>query len=776
MARLEPREIQQLERLCVQDDAPFCEAACPLHVNVKKMLEAVARGDFKAAAAVYQAAVPFPAILAYICDEPCKPFCKRTERGGALELHLLERTIATEAGFASGQPPLTPSTGKSIAVVGAGLAGLTATLTLAGYGHRVKLIEDAESLGGTLRTISARLLPPAVLEQELEVLRRYSNVKIATSTRLGLDLTLADLIATHDAVCLCVGEMKDTPDAYHGPIDPVTLATTTDRVFCAGALYRQTRAYSPVFSIFEGRKAAVSVDRLLRGQSLTFNREKEGPYRTRLYTSVKDVSNQPPVTPDEAQLHYRPEQAVAEAQRCLGCECLECVKACEYLDYFREYPGKCIRKVTKNIISVPGKSFRTFTGFINTCSLCGLCGVICPTDLNMAVVNGEARRIMWEQKLMPPAIHDFAIQDMESSNSAPYVLCRNQPGWEHSAFVFFPGCQLAASLPDTVAATYRLLMKELDGGVGLMTGCCGAPAVWAGRTDLFERTLAGFLERRQSLGCPRVITACPTCTLMLRESCPGMQVITLWEILEGINLPQRTLAKRSGPLAMHDPCSARTDRRAQDAARQVATLLGWQVEELVYTREFTKCCSYGGLMNHVNPTVAEKVVVSRIEESATPYVTYCANCRDLFAGKGKECFHLLELVFGAEGKPDGNHPGPTYSERRWNRRRLAERLLAELWEEKMPDLEPHCRLVIHMPEEIGRKLEAESILVEDVQRVIYQAETSGRKLICPATGHLIAHHRQSLVTYWVEYAPSADGYKLFNAYSHRMQIVEENQR
>ncbi len=73
------------------------------------------------------------------------------------------------------------------------------------------------------------------------------------------------------------------------------------------------------------------------------------------------------------------------------------MKACTYLDHFNEYPGKCIRKVTKNITSLPGKSYRTHTKFINACSLCGLCGVVCPTDLDMAVVNSQARRIMCDK-------------------------------------------------------------------------------------------------------------------------------------------------------------------------------------------------------------------------------------------------------------------------------------------------------------------------------------------------------------------------------------------
>ena len=70
-------------------------------------------------------------------------------------------------------------------------------------------------------------------------------------------------------------------------------------------------------------------------------------------------------------------------------------------------------------------------------------------------------------------------------------------------------------------------------------------------------------------------------------------------------------------------------------------------------------------------------------------------------------------------------------------------------------------------------MEEERILDDDVRQVIYQAERTGSKLLAPATGRVIAHHRPSLVTYWVEYAPSGDEFEVFNAYSHRMRIVKD---
>ena len=71
------------------------------------------------------------------------------------------------------------------------------------------------------------------------------------------------------------------------------------------------------------------------------------------------------------------------------------------------------------------------------------------------------------------------------------------------------------------------------------------------------------------------------------------------------------------------------------------------------------------------------------------------------------------------------------------------------------------------------RMEDRRILVEDVQQVIQHAETTGRRLRNPKTGHWLAHHTPAHVTYWVEYSPSGEAFEVHNAYSHRMKIVEE---
>ena len=785
MEQMDPRDLQQLEESCIQDDAPFCEAACPLHVDVRTMLEAVTQGDFTAAARVFRRRVSLPGVLSRICDQPCRCACKRREAGDAIEVGLLERSCAVFAGFSAEAPRLGPSRDQRVAVVGAGLSGLSAAIELAKRNYRVTLFEGSDILGGRLRTIAEERLPSGILEQELEGLESY-GVEARTGTRLCGNFSLALLAQEFDAVYLATGSERP-PDGCAEPeatllrqawaeVDEITLATPVDKVFLGGSARRSGRPYSPVGSMADGVRAAVSIDRFIKHESLAPRRDREGPYETRLYTSVQGIEPKPAVSPADPRLGYDQAEAMAEAGHCLQCECLECVKACTYLEHFNEYPGKCIRKVTKNIVSVPGKSYRTFTKFINACTLCGLCGAVCPTGVDMAVVNGQARRRMCESGFMPPAIHEFALRDMESSGAEPYGVARNQPGHDSSAYVFFPGCQLAASAPDNVERTYRFLAERLSGGVGLMLRCCGAPALWSGRLEVFKAMTDEFTRLWRALGRPTVVLACPTCSLMFGRELPDIPAVSLWEVLDRHGLPDGAPSGRGHTLAVHDSCTARSAPQIQDCVRSVLTALGYGLEELHFNREFTKCCGYGGLLYQVNPELTKKFIRSRIEESDTDYVTYCSNCRDFFAAEAKPAYHVLDLVFDGHPGVAAAKPGPTLLQRRDNRRYLARKILSELWGETMSENSDYLGTKLRIPPEVAAKMEKEFILTEDLRQVVYQAERTGDKLYVPASDHFIAHYRPSIVTYWVEYAVRGDEFEVFNAYSHRMSIVEHGKR
>ena len=132
---------------------------------------------------------------------------------------------------------------------------------------------------------------------------------------------------------------------------------------------------------------------------------------------------------------------------------------------------------------------------------------------------------MVKTEKMPPTAFEFAVDDMRQADSEHSSFYRHEPGKTQSRYLFFPGCQLGASAPDTVQKTYEWLTETLDGGVAFMHGCCGVMAKWAGEEELYEKTQDALKEAWEALGKPQIITACPTCHKTLLESIEGEKKI-----------------------------------------------------------------------------------------------------------------------------------------------------------------------------------------------------------------------------------------------------------
>ena len=768
--------LRKREAQCVQDQPPGCIAACPVHVDARGMIAALRKGDYAAGVSLFQKTVPFPRIISRVCDQPCRGACKRREVDEAISIRALEQICVDN----HDQPvPVTVAKlkEKKTAVVGAGLSGLTVALDLARKGYKVTVFEATNRLGGSLWDRSEEQLPRQLMQNDFAIFAQLP-VEIRYSTAIGARggsvMSFAGLCDDFDAVYLGVGcEEGDAVDLGlklddngHIAIDPLTLETSNPKVFAGGSLRRGCDKRSPIFSVSDGRIAAISMDRFLQGVSLTANRQKEGPYETALYTNIKGVKPQPVVAGTGPAGSYTREEGAQEAGRCLSCECMECVKACEYLAHYGSYPKRYTREVYNNLSIVMG--IHHANQMINTCSLCGLCEHLCPGNLDMGEICHEARQRMVAKGKMPPSLHDFALRDMDFSNSDHFALYRHQPGFASSKTAFFPSCQLAATAPEQVQKIYRYLCEKLDGGVGLMLGCCGAPANWAGQEALFQETLKKIEENWRALGSPKVITACPSCFAMLKHN-TEIPVETVYTVLTRSGLPEQAGGGITPQqLAIHDSCTTRHDAALQDSVRQILSQLGHQVEELPGHRDSTTCCGYGGLMIYANKEVAHKVIGKRINESPTDYVAYCAMCRDNFASQGKRVYHVLDLLFGGVGDKPAEREAAGYSQRQENRARLKTTLLREVWGEEVKEEAPAVRVII--PDKVRQSMEDEMILVDDVAKVIAYAQSTGNRLKDDATGHYIAYLQPLKVTYWVEYTPEKDGFLVHNTYSHRLEI------
>lgn len=769
---MDQSQLKQIEARCIQEEQPFCTAACPIHVDVRAFMAALAKGDIRGARRLLDRAMPFPDIVGRVCDQPCYSFCKRGEIGDPLSTGRLERYCVINTQAVLKLPRFRAKNGR-VVVIGGGLSGMTAALDLARKGRNTTLITEKACIGGTLLGFEEKLLPKKALLQAETILADY-GVVLQTGIALSKEI-LVSLASDYDAVYVDLDEIEPgrLPITAERP-DPHPLALGLEGCFAGGGSSPDTAAFSVIKQVEDGRRAALSIERYLDKVSLTAQREMEGFRTTRMHTVTTGIAPAAEIVPADPNAGYSDDEARREAGRCIHCECLECVKQCVYLREFKEYPKTLLRKIYNNQAIVQGT--RSANKMINSCSLCTQCTIICPHDFPVADICRTSRQEMVRDKHMPPSAHEFALEDMQFSLSDFCTLSRHQPGSSTSRYLFYPGCQLAGSAPETVKNTYAFLRQQLPDGVALQLSCCGIPAHWAGQDGLFAETITRFKMEHEKLGKPTVITACSSCLALFKEFAGEIETISLWEVLDGLQLPTDRAAARKPeqPLTIHDPCTARHHQVMRSCVRNICTRLGLDIVEHDYNGELTDCCGYGGLMQVANPPLGKKAARVKAERSEHAGLAYCAMCRDNLAASGSPVAHLLDYIF--PGQKDGdpllrNNPG--FSRRHENRARLKEGMLAELWGEAAGPGPDHARIQLIISREVAELLDSRHILDDDIRKVIFHAKQTGKHLINPHNNHHLASYKPVRVTYWVEYEPAAQGNVIHNAYSHRMQLPEE---
>jgi len=770
--------LREWEQKCIQEEPPECTAACPIHVDARLFVKEMGRGDREAAFKVLAKTMPFPGILGRICDHPCELKCKRGEVGGAIAIGLLERSCVEHAAGKVRVQPL-PRRGQNIAILGSGLAGLTAAWDLLRKGFGVTIFERSNELGGSLLEFPESKLSRKIISDEFEILNT-----LKADIRLGeaLDVTLFDGVCREfDAVFIDRESVEgsDLPltrnNAGEICIDAATGATDREGVYAGGGT-RSSGTYSPINETLQGRKGTLSIERFIQRANMGAGRENDGPFQTRLFTSLAGINSLSRVCPADADAGFSAAEALTEAGRCIQCECMECVKVCLYLERYQGYPKKYARQIFNNEQVIFGAA-HTKNQFVNSCSTCGLCETVCPNDFNMGDLCLQARRAMNEQKFMPLSFHEFALKDMAHGNGEHFALSRHEPGKEESAWLYFPSCQLCATSPGEVLSSYRYLRERLSGGVGIMLGCCGAPAMWAGRNDLFSESIGALRGRWQQMGNPRVITACSTCKSLFNQHLPELEVVSLWMVLEDIGLPLDSCAASGTTLAVADPCITRHDRETQGSVRSIVRSLGVGIAKLPLSGEKPECCGYGGLMYNANPGLALDVIARRISSETAmvreyDYLAYCAMCRDNLAAGGKRVSHLIELLFPAVAGGDPAARGwISWSQRRANRSRVKQGIHREMGEVGEDAVEAYEQIPLDMTPEVRRRIDERRILEDDVGMVIEHAERTGQRLKNTQNGSYRACHQSENVTFWVEYTPEVGRFTVHNAYCHRMKIV-----
>jgi len=316
--------------LLLSEHAGDCEApcvrACPAHADIPGMIRRLQRGDAAGARRVLWERLPLAGALAYVCPAPCERSCRRALLDAPVGIRGLQKAVV-EAGL--GADAFRPDSaspfpsGRRVAVVGAGPAGLAASCFLARAGHRCRLFDEHPEAGGALRyEIGPDRLPRPVLEADLDVLRRL-GVEFVLGQAVRGGPAFEELRAAHDAVVLAVGSPARLAEILPAAtaFDPDSGACALPGLFAGGNAVARQPSRLAVRAVAAGRRLARAAGLFLEGRPFA-------PERPRFDSRLGPVAagqqarcaaeQRPPAAPTAPA---GGPAGAEEAARCLRCDC-----------------------------------------------------------------------------------------------------------------------------------------------------------------------------------------------------------------------------------------------------------------------------------------------------------------------------------------------------------------------------------------------------------------------------------------------------------------------
>lgn len=195
-----------------QDALAPCAQTCPAEIDIPTYIRQVREGDYAGAVTTIRERNPLLLACGRVCPHPCEDKCRRGVEDEPVSINQLKRFVADYEMTSGKRLPIAcaPDTGKKVAVIGAGPAGLSCAFFLRRMGHAVTIFEMMPKLGGMIRYgIPEYRLPKEVLQWEIDGILAL-GVEAKTNVRLGRDFTIDSLVAAgYDAVFLGIGAWKD---------------------------------------------------------------------------------------------------------------------------------------------------------------------------------------------------------------------------------------------------------------------------------------------------------------------------------------------------------------------------------------------------------------------------------------------------------------------------------------------------------------------------------------------------------------------------------------
>lgn len=204
------KKLNEQSARCMDCGIPFCHQGCPLGNLIPDFNDAVYRNEWEEAFNILKSTNNFPEFTGRICPAPCEASCVLGINKDPVAIELIEKNIAEKAyelGFVVPRPPA-ERTGKSVAVIGSGPAGLAVADQLNQVGHEVTVFEKDNKVGGLLRYgIPDFKLEKWVIDRRVEIMEK-EGVIFSTNTDVGFNIKAENIIRNFDAVILATGAQQ----------------------------------------------------------------------------------------------------------------------------------------------------------------------------------------------------------------------------------------------------------------------------------------------------------------------------------------------------------------------------------------------------------------------------------------------------------------------------------------------------------------------------------------------------------------------------------------
>ncbi len=374
-----PQAIPNTFAITKRGTAP-CKEACPAHISVQGYVTLTREGLFEEALALVRRDNPFPGISGLACPRPCERACTRREIDHAVQIRALKHFLFEEEvkrGTGPVFPDPQPEKEERIAVIGAGPAGLTAACYLRLQGYHVTIFEAEAEPGGSLRRLSAKVVPPELRQAEIEAVLNL-GINLHTDTKIQPEEILSKFSLTYHAVLLATGHEagpegeKEGISSIFREFDPLTLQTNLGNIFVCGELALGKKSF--IHAIGSGKEAAVSIDRSLRRVNLREGRDLPVRVGRPSPEEIEARKTEVLLDPSGKIEIADPAAAAREADRCLECgvccECYRCVEACPAGAIQHGDTGRSVQVEVGSVILSPG--FETMPGDLRAEFGCGI--------------------------------------------------------------------------------------------------------------------------------------------------------------------------------------------------------------------------------------------------------------------------------------------------------------------------------------------------------------------------------------------------------------------